>query len=780
MTNAIDYTLYNGFDPKPGECATLTWTQFCRDLTEALADEWPSKPVPNKPRADDMTAIGPYRLREGARRSNMNVKSMAALIALDCDHVPDVGDLVDSLTWLGVASYVHTSPSDPNPDGTRRVRIYVLSEPHSPDQCWRARRALAKLLGVEPDSQTKDPSRILFVGKLSGTPDREWWATEGTPLTLDVLFATVESPEPPSAARAAKPPGEPVTASIDDPRVRAKLDAVVDAVEPYFTRGHKHALALAVGGYLRNRRMPIEAGRYVGQRLCVDRGLSDSPMSRAKDFADPWSMNAPAGAESLRGECPELLDELDTIFADPALVAFGERAEARAAARTARARNGGDFRSASEALAERGNAIDERAERQTELGNARRLVRMHGDRLRCFLAFKTWFIWDGARWAEDTTGAIDRLAKETVESLWAEAIDQPEHMRKAAVAWAAKSQDRSRIANMIALASTEPGVPVTAEMLDSHPMLLNVRNGTLDLQTGELTEPDPALLMTKCCATHYDPEARSDLWEAFVKRTTGGDNELAAYLQRALGYALIGACYEKAFWFGYGPPDGAKSTLLGVIGQVLGEYHVSAEPTTWMVQSNLGGNRGDITRLRGARLVTSLEIRPGQRFDEALVKKVTGGDSLSYSAKYKDEISFAPTFALWMGANDRPTIRDDDDGMWSRMRCVPFTNPVPKHEQDTQLRAKLTSADHAPAVLRWLVEGCLAYQRDGLGECVAVANATREYRDNMNQASGFVDDCLEVTRNPKDEVSNKDMLQAYEQWCLRPPVSGKLSPQLTS
>jgi phage/plasmid-associated DNA primase len=153
------------------------------------------------------------------------------------------------------------------------------------------------------------------------------------------------------------------------------------------------------------------------------------------------------------------------------------------------------------------------------------------------------------------------------------------------------------LANMIELAKSEPGIPVIASDLDADPWLLNVQNGTLDLRTGELREPDPALLMTKCCATRFDPDARSELWEAFVKRTTGNDSELAAYVQRSLGYALFGKWREKAFWFGYGPPDGAKSTLLGVIGDVLGDYHVAAAASTWMVQNNIGGNRGDVTRL---------------------------------------------------------------------------------------------------------------------------------------------------------------------------------------
>lgn len=751
---SVDLTVYRGAtNPSPIARDTITWDEFCNEVEADLALEYTSK--------TDMLAFGPYRLKPGTTRSAANVGQMSSLIGLDLDCVASTDNLIKELRSLGIASIVHTSPSDPGPDGaTRKVRVYILSEPHDPKDCGRVRRALASLLGETLDPQTCNADRIYFIGKLAGTPAREVWRVDGDPMPLGAMFAAISEPLV-SGVRQQKAAAAPVTAELDD-GLRSRLDRAIEMIEPEFVEGLKHGLAVAIGAYLCNRKLPKAAGDYVGSKLCNELGLSNNPRARIKDFTDAWGMNHPAGAQALRELAPELLAELDTIFADTVMAAY-------------LARHTFDGQADWATLpVDEGEPLDER---RTELGNARRLIRMHGDRLRCFRQYKTWFIWDGLRWAEDNTGAVERLAKETAESLWQDAVKEDDDRRKAAIAWAAKSQDRSRIANMIALAETEPGIPVTAANLDAHPWLLNVRNGTLNLQTGDLSEPDPALLMTKCCAVTYDPEARSDLWDAFVRHTTGGDDELVAYIQRALGYALVGTWLEKRFWFGYGPPDGAKSTLLGVVGDVMGDYHVSAAASTWMVQSNLGGNRGDITRLRGARLVTSLEIRPGLRFDEELVKKVTGGDRIVAAAKYKDEIEFTPTFALWMGANDRPTIRDDDEGMWSRMRCVPFTNPVPKSEQDPRLRAKLTSDEHAPAVLRWLVDGCLAYQRDGLGGCEAVASATRDYRTSMNQAAGFVEEAIEVTGDPNDEVPCRDMMHAYEQWCARNGVRNPLPPK---
>lgn len=403
----------------------------------------------------------------------------------------------------------------------------------------------------------------------------------------------------------------------------------------------------------------------------------------------------------------------------------------------------------------------QRPEARTDLGNARRLIRLHGCALRYFSARRCWLVWRETRWIPDRTGEVIRRAKDTVESMFADAATLPEDQRSDARKWALASQNAKRLAAMVTLAESEPGVAVEAADLDADPWLLNVRNGLLDLRTGELRASDPAALATKICGAAYDPRARSELWERFLGDLFGDDAELRDYVQRALGYSLFGAWREKTFWFGYGPPDGGKSTFLGVIGDVLGDYHASADHSTWM-QQNVGGNRGDLTRLRGARLVTTVEVRASARFDQALMKAVTGGDTLTAAAKYEAEISFAPAFALWFAANDRPAIPTDDEGLWNRVACVPFTRVVPKDRQDRELRAKLASDEHAPAVLAWLVEGCQRWQREGIGTCAAVAAAVSAYRRDANEALGFFEDCLRL--EPGVHARCADVLAAYQTW----------------
>jgi putative DNA primase/helicase len=195
-----------------------------------------------------------------------------------------------------------------------------------------------------------------------------------------------------------------------------------------------------------------------------------------------------------------------------------------------------------------------------------------------------------------------------------------------------------------------------------------------------------------------------------LETAVGNDRELAEYLQRVAGYALSGTAIERAFFFLYGPPGTAKSTVLDALRGALGEYAVAAASDTFLVQSNTGGNRGDIVRLAGARLVTASEIRPGAKWDSTIIKQITGGDTIVAAAKYESEIELRATFVLILAANDAPRLRDDDDGLWARMRRVPLVAQIPREQQDREMKARLQSPEHAAAILAWAVQGCLDWQ----------------------------------------------------------------------
>jgi len=335
------------------------------------------------------------------------------------------------------------------------------------------------------------------------------------------------------------------------------------------------------------------------------------------------------------------------------------------------------------------------------------------------------------------------------------------------------SEKTAAVANMLRAAQVEEGIPVALEELDADPMLLNCQNGTIDLSTAKLRPHNQADLITKVCPCNFDPAAVSGVWTKFLADATNGDADLQRYIQRAAGYAIQGEASERALFFTFGPPGSAKSTLIDALGAMLGDYHVASSPDTWLVQAQTGGNRGDIVRLAGARLVTAVEFKQGARFDEALIKAVTGGDEVTAAAKYESEVTIRPTFTLWFAANDSPTIRSDDDGMWARMRRIPFDHAIPKDQQDKTIKGRLKhDAGCRSAVLAWAVAGCLLWQIEGLQSSAAVEKSNKEYQAEMDPVGDFFDDNLVFEQGA--EIAQGEVRKLYGAWAKEEGVARPL------
>lgn len=396
----------------------------------------------------------------------------------------------------------------------------------------------------------------------------------------------------------------------------------------------------------------------------------------------------------------------------------------------------------------------------TDLGNARRFVDHRGADLH-YVPSLGWLVWDGRRWTRDETGEAIRRAKEIPDLIRVEALKRPPgaQLRKILLQHALRSESRARLEAMVALAQTEPDIAVPASALDADSWLLNVANGTLDLRTGGLLPHRREDLITKLVPVPYDPAAKCPRFEAFLDRIMAGNADLIRFLQRTIGYSLSGLATEQVFFILHGVGANGKSTLLETLRHVLGDYAVQADPSTFL-RRNPDAIRNDVARLRGARFISAVEIGASRHLDEAFVKQATGGDIITARFLYHEPFEFSFTGKIFLACNHKPEIRGADLGIWRRIRLIPFGVTIPPEEQDRHLLDALR--EEASGILRWAVEGCLAWQREGLGEPPDVIDATAEYREASDTLAGFLAERCVV--DPDVSCPAADLYRACRAW----------------
>ena len=395
----------------------------------------------------------------------------------------------------------------------------------------------------------------------------------------------------------------------------------------------------------------------------------------------------------------------------------------------------------------------------TDVGNAERLVERHGEAVRYCYPLGQWFCFDGQRWRADDAGEVERRSKETVRVMLREAApEEGPIIDKDLAKHALASESRARIEAMIALARSEPGVPIRPEEMDPDQWLLNAENGTVDLRTGELREHRREDLITKLAPLKYDTSAEAPTWEACLETwlPSGG---LRRFLQKAVGYALTGDVSEQVLLFLYGPGANGKSTLINALMEAMGGYALQAAPELLTVKAS--AHPTELADLKGARFVASVEVEDGKHLAESLVKQMTGGDRIKARFMRADFFEFTPTHKVFLAANHKPEIRGTDTGIWRRIKTVPFDVTIPQGERDPALPAKLRA--ELPGILRWAVEGCLLWQREGLGEPEEVKAATAEYKAEMDVLAGFIGERC-VTRQGA-WARFADLYAEYEKWC---------------
>lgn len=393
---------------------------------------------------------------------------------------------------------------------------------------------------------------------------------------------------------------------------------------------------------------------------------------------------------------------------------------------------------------------------------AARFLSKHGSDVRYCARLGGWMRWDGQRWAADENALVLEQVGQTCV-VASKGAPQPERKRLGG--------DKTR-RNVAAYAATDPAVAVAVDAFDTDPWLLNTPAGVVDLRTGLLEPASAGHLFTRCAAV--GPEAGTpSLWLQFLLDATEGDHALVSYLQRLAGYALTGSTREHILAFLWGPGGNGKGVFLNTLCRSLGSYAAVAAMDTFTA-SRFDRHPADLASLFGARLVTAQETQEGRSWDEAKVKSITGGDPITARYMRQDFFTFEPQFKLLFAGNHKPRIQNLDDAMRRRFHLVPFVNKPT--ERDPDLADKLRG--EWPQILQWAIDGCLAWQREGLNPPAGIIEATNAYF----AAEDVVTQWCDEQAGPTDWTETRYLYDDYQMWCrasgIRPPTMQAFSAEL--
>ena len=359
----------------------------------------------------------------------------------------------------------------------------------------------------------------------------------------------------------------------------------------------------------------------------------------------------------------------------------------------------------------------------------------HASDMRYVTTWGRWFIWDGTRWIRDDT----QLATDKSRELCRAAAQSTNKLKTAQ-----SLASRRVISNVESLSQSDRKIATTIDQWDADGWLLNTPGGTVNLKTGASKAHDREDFITK--STAVAPRDSCPLWESFITRVTGGNAELATFLQRVSGYSLTGDTTEHALFFLYGEGGNGKGVFLNTIAGIMGDYALTASMDAFVVTHN-DRHPTELAAMRGARLVTAQETEEGRRWAESKIKALTGGDKISARFMRQDFFEFTPQFKLVIAGNFKPALRGVNEAIRRRMNLVPFTMKIAESERDPQLAEKLRA--EWPGILAWMIRGCVEWQDAGLRQPGAVLEATQEYLAEEDSTSAWFDELCVRDANAK-------------------------------
>jgi putative DNA primase/helicase len=416
----------------------------------------------------------------------------------------------------------------------------------------------------------------------------------------------------------------------------------------------------------------------------------------------------------------------------------------------------------------------------TDTGSGRRMKDLYGDRFRYNTRDKFWYEWDkdAGVWIKDEHLSIWRAAVDCAERVVAQAtiaLNDAEILGDKEEITAAKKRynsatllkNKSKIEAAMSMFASEPGISITTDIFDADPDLLNLPNGTLDLVSGELMEHDPANMLTLQMGAKHDKDAEAPLFRQFMIDAFP-DDSVRNYVQRAMGYTLLGRPSERTLFLLHGPSGTGKSVFTSVMTEVFGGYGATAPASTFRMKKQ--SETLDLHKLKGARFVATSEMPEGQQLDEDLVKRISGGDKVSSRGHYEAFTDWKPSCVIWIATNFLPKMSGDDNAIWRRAKSIPMKTEFGTEKSGIDEIGNFATMliQEADGILNWLLEGLNDYRLNGLAQPPAITADIEAYRIDVNVTASFIRDKEDegvLIRDEHAETRSSQLRGIFDQYC---------------
>lgn len=391
-------------------------------------------------------------------------------------------------------------------------------------------------------------------------------------------------------------------------------------------------------------------------------------------------------------------------------------------------------------------------------GNVRRVLHYYGNILLYEVNDKKWYIWNGKFWAKDNMKTVKKLV-ESVLVIYRDTVSQisessPEFEK---YNYHSKNSTNNYAINAV-YKMLEHHLAIESDKFDSYKDMITVKNGIVNLRTGELMGHKKELFLTQYVDVEFKQNAYAPIFERFVNKIFNNDNDLINYVQTALGYCITGETSQQCVFLAYGSGCNGKSTLINCSEMLFKDLIIKVPVEVFLDKRRSGAASPELAQSKNKRLVYASENEENVQLNAAMIKQLTGSEAISARQLYGNPFEYLPQFKIWIGTNHLPKIKSTDHGTWRRIRVIPFDVTIQDHEKDTTLSYKLEREKEG--ILRWFIIGAVNYYRLGkLPHCNSIVSATKEYQTNEDTVLNFMQDY--VQKSIGDMVSSEELFNTY-------------------